>query len=84
MAAIPKPQIHPGHPSRFAECQKAIEDRVLEIFGEAVAAGWSEDEVFAAIVAVADTTQLAMHQNELLSTETELGKIMKKMRRRDV
>ncbi|WP_155810842.1 hypothetical protein [Phyllobacterium sp. UNC302MFCol5.2] len=50
---------------------------MIELFGEAVAAGWAEDEIFAAIVAVADTTQLAMHQEQLLSIETELQRAMK-------
>ena len=76
MAGIPKPQLRPGHPRRFAECQRAVEDRVLTVFGEAVAAGWSEDEALAAIVGVADTTQIALHHNELLFAETELQRIM--------
>ena len=76
--AIEKPHIPFGHPNRLNECERAIEDRLLELYGEAVAAGWDEDEVFAAIVAVADTTQLAMHHDQLLSTETELRKILKK------
>jgi hypothetical protein len=76
--AIDKPRIPPSHPDRLNECQKAIKDRLLKLFGEAVAVGWSEDEVFATILAVADNTQLAMHKDVLLSTETELRKIMKK------
>ncbi|MRG58047.1 hypothetical protein GF108_21000 [Phyllobacterium sp. SYP-B3895] len=56
----------------------AIEDRLLELVGEAVAAGWVEDEVFAAIVGVADTTQFAMHREQLLSVETLLQKTMKR------
>ena len=76
--AIERPKIPPDHPDRHQECQKAIEDNLLLLFGEAVAAGWDEDEVFHAIVSVADTTQLAMHQEQLLSVETELRRILKK------
>jgi len=76
--AIERPKIPPDHPDRHQECQKAIEDNLLLLFGEAVAAGWDEDEVFHAIVSVADTTQLAMHQEQLLSVETELRRIFKK------
>lgn len=75
---IERPRKPTGHQDRQSECQRAIEDRLLELYGEAVAAGWDEDEVFAAIVAIADTTQLAMHQDQLLSIETELLKAMKK------
>lgn len=75
---IEKPRKPAGHKDRLSDCQRAIEDKLLELFGEAVAAGWTEDEVFAAIVTVADTTQLAMHQQQLSSIETELRKMMKK------
>lgn len=74
--AIERPRKPAGHKDRLSDCQRAIEDRLLELFGEAVAAGWAEDEVFAAIVAVADTTQLAMHQEQLVSIETQLRKAM--------
>lgn len=75
--SIEKPRIPIDHPDRQAECQKAIEDRLLFLFGEAVAAGWDDDEVFEAILAVADTTRLAMHPEQLLSVEAELRKMMR-------
>ena len=53
---------------------------MLLLFSDAVAAGWDENEVWEAIVAVADTTRLAMNPEQLLSVETELRKIMKKRR----
>jgi hypothetical protein len=37
-------------------------------------------EVLAATIEVADNTALAMHENVLLSVETELRKLMKKRR----
>ncbi|SDP46272.1 hypothetical protein SAMN05428967_2230 [Phyllobacterium sp. YR620] len=76
--AIERPRKPSGHKDRLSDCQMAIEDRLLELFGEAVAAGWAEDEVFAAIVSVADTTQLAMHQEQLVSVETQLRRAMTK------
>ncbi len=76
--AIERPRKPSGHKDRSSDCQRAIEDKLLELFGEAVAAGWGEDEVFAAIVAVADTTQLAMHRDQFLSIETELRRVMTK------
>ncbi|MRG56407.1 hypothetical protein GF108_12550 [Phyllobacterium sp. SYP-B3895] len=76
--AIERPRKPAGHKDRLSDCQRAIEDRLLELFGEAVAAGWAEDEVFAAIVAVADTTQLAMHREQLRSVETLLQKAIKR------
>ncbi len=75
---IERPRKPAGDRDRLSDCQRAIEDRLLELFGEAVAAGWAEDEVFAAIVAVADATQLAMHQEQLLSIETQLRRAMTK------
>ena len=76
--AIEPPKIPPDHPDRNQECQKAIEDHLLLLFGEAVAACWDEDEVLHAIVSVADTTQMAMHQDQLLSMESELRKLFRK------
>ena len=65
-------------PERFGECQRAIEDRMLELLGDAQVAGWTKEEVLAAMIEVADNTALAMHHNVLLSVETELRKLMKK------
>jgi hypothetical protein len=75
--------IHPPNrnkydPERFADCQLAIEDRMLELLGDAIEAGWTKDEVLAAMIEVADNTALAMHENVLLSVETELRKLKKK------
>ncbi|CAN7573754.1 hypothetical protein LJR231_004256 [Phyllobacterium sp. LjRoot231] len=75
---IPKPQYPRSHPDRFSECQRAIEDRMLELLGDAQVAGWTREEILAAMIEVADNTSLAMHQNILLSVETELRKLMKK------
>ncbi|CAN7215678.1 hypothetical protein LJR231_000664 [Phyllobacterium sp. LjRoot231] len=75
---ILKPSYPQNHPDRFSECQGALEDRLLELLGDAIEAGWTKDEVLAAMITVADNTSLAMHENVLLSVETELRKLMKK------
>lgn len=75
---IPKPSHPQSHPERFSECQRALEDRLLELLGDAIEAGWTKDEVLAAMVTVADDTALAMHENVLLSVETKLRKLTKK------
>ncbi|ATU94961.1 hypothetical protein B5P45_18690 [Phyllobacterium zundukense] len=51
---------------------------MFELLGDAIEAGWSKDEILAAIIEVADNTTLAIHQNVLLSVETELKKLKKK------
>ncbi|MBZ9656589.1 hypothetical protein [Phyllobacterium lublinensis] len=51
---------------------------MLGLLGDAIDAGWSKDEILAAMIALADDTALAMHENVLLSVETELRKFKKK------
>ena len=76
--SIAKPR-HPRlHPDRFNECQLAIEDRLLELWGDAIEAGWERGEVLAAIIEVAENTNLAMNESVLLSVETELKRFRKK------
>jgi hypothetical protein len=75
---IPRPQHPPNHPDRFQDCQRALEDRMLELLGDAQVVGWTKEEVLAAMIEVAENTNLAMHPNVLLSVETELRKLMKK------
>jgi hypothetical protein len=75
---IPRPQHRPNHPDRFHDCQRAIEDRMLELLGDAQVAGWTKEEVLAAMIEVAENTNLAMHPNVWLSVETKLRKLMKK------
>ncbi len=63
---------------RRADCRLAIEDRMLELLGDAIEAGWTKEEVLAAMIEVADETALAMYPNVLLSVETVLRKLKKK------
>ncbi len=74
---IPKPYHPRSHPDRFNECQRAVEDRMLELLGDAQLAGWSKDEILAAMIEVAENT-MAVHPNVLLLVETELRKLRKK------
>jgi hypothetical protein len=75
---IPGPTRTRNDPDRFGECQRALEDRMLELLGDAQVAGWTKEEVLAAMIEVAENTNLASHQNVLLSVETELRKLIKK------
>jgi hypothetical protein len=73
-----RPMIDRSHPDRFSECQRAIEDSVINIIGEAKAAGWEQNEILAAIIEVADNMALALNANVLLSIETELTRFPKR------
>lgn len=75
---IPRPQHSTNHPDRFQDCQRALEDRMLELLGDAQVAGWTKEEVLAAMIEVAENTDLAMHPNVLHSVEPELRKLMKR------
>lgn len=57
------------HPDRDLDAQEAIEPLVLEIVDRAVAAGWNEVEMIAAIVAVAENRMLAIKANATMLTD---------------
>ncbi|CAN7718152.1 hypothetical protein LJR231_006070 [Phyllobacterium sp. LjRoot231] len=75
---IPPPQRNKYDPERFADCQKAIEDHLLELLGAASDAGWRNSEIIAAIIAVAEKTQLAQDKFVGPSVDLYLRKFMKK------
>lgn len=75
---IPPPTLNKYDRGRFEECQKAIEDGLLELLGAAIEAGWGKAEVIAAIIAVAEKTQLAQDKFVGPSVEMYLKKFMKK------
>jgi len=56
----------------------AVEDHMLQLLGDAHVAGWTKEEILAAMIEVAENTNLALHQDVLLSVETELRKLMKR------
>ena len=75
---IRKPQYPRDHPTRFPDCQLALEDRIIELLGDAVISGWDRDEVLEAIIAVTENTSLAFHATERISVETQLRRFRKK------
>lgn len=76
--SIMRPRIDRRHPERFAECQRAVEDGIINIIGDAQEAGWDRDEILSAIVEVADNMGLALGANTLRSVETELARLRKR------
>lgn len=52
-----------GHPDRHLSCQEAIEPAFQELAENAESAGWSSDEVAAALVDLADNHMLALVAN---------------------
>ncbi|MGH6861017.1 MAG: hypothetical protein ACRECY_12210 [Phyllobacterium sp.] len=73
---IAKPRHPQNHPARFTECQRAIEDSVVNVIGEAIDAGWDRDEVLAAMIDVTDNMALAMHSD--ISLDAEIARIRKR------
>jgi hypothetical protein len=57
------PRSQTDHPDRFLNCQEAIEAAFASLAERAVAAGWGEAEVAAALVDVADCHMLSLKAN---------------------
>jgi hypothetical protein len=60
------------HPDRFLCCQEALDGAFSSIGDAAVAAGWSDEEVAAALVELADNYMLALIANRSLDGELAL------------
>ncbi|MEP7453520.1 hypothetical protein [Phyllobacterium sp. SB3] len=75
---IMPPQVDRNHPERFAECQRAVEDSVINILGDAREAGWERNEILNAVIEVADNLGLVLNASVLLSVETELARLRKR------
>lgn len=58
-----RPRLPSTHPDRHLECQEVLEPHVIAIVDEGIAAGWSIEEVTAALVALADNAMLAHAAN---------------------
>mgnify|MGYP000066441080 CR=1 FL=1 len=65
MTMKPPPR-HKDHPRRFLDAQQAVEQAVLRIVEDAVAAGWGPAEITAAIVTVAENKLLALSEDAYL------------------
>ncbi|WP_075856506.1 hypothetical protein [Rhizobium hainanense] len=58
-----------GHPDRFLKCQEAMEDALETVAASATSAGWSPEEVAAALVELADNHMLALLANSDLARD---------------
>lgn len=66
------------YPERETDCQMAVEDHVLAIVEASHLAGWSKQEILAAIIDVADNTSLALDESVAESVQIHMSKLMKK------
>lgn len=76
MTDIPPPAIPLDDPERFLHCQDALEIEFQSFVDRATAAGWEEDEVITAIIALADNHAL------MLAEEGTLGALLERLRKR--
>jgi hypothetical protein len=70
MARITPPRTADAYPDRDIDCQMAAEDAFQEIVANIVAAGWSAEEVAAAIEELAKNHRLALR--EIAATEAAI------------
>jgi hypothetical protein len=63
MDEIPQPTLPADDPDRFLKCQDAVHIAFQDLADRAVAAGWGEQEVAAALVDVADNHTLMLAAN---------------------
>lgn len=70
---VAPPETGREHPDRHLSCQEAIEPAFQELAGIAESAGWSETEVAAALVDLADNHILALAANA--ETDAELNRL---------
>jgi hypothetical protein len=75
---IPKPRRPRDHPDRFADCRLAIEDKLIELIGEASDAGWHRDEILSAIAEITDNLSMARREDVAIKIKMQLAKLMKK------
>ena len=68
MNRIPSPPAN-GHPDRFLRCQEAMDDAVAAVASAAIDAGWTPEEVAAALVELADNLMLSVLANRDLERD---------------
>jgi hypothetical protein len=68
---LKSPRFPPFHPDRHQDCQELLEDRVNIIVDDALAAGWSIEELATALVELADNMVLGHRSNQQM--ELALG-----------
>ncbi|WP_312366124.1 hypothetical protein [Ensifer sp.] len=64
MPKIAPPKLPACHPDRGSQCQKALETEFQLLACRAEAAGWSPEEVAAALIDLADNHFLSMDTGE--------------------
>jgi hypothetical protein len=67
MSDIPPPTVSADHPDRNVSCQLALHSAFMQFAARAIAAGWNEREVAAALVDLADNHMLGL----ISTTEVE-------------
>lgn len=70
------PRLPTDYPDRHLECQEALESRVIAIFDEGKAAGWSTRDITTALVALADNLMLAEEANA--ETDRDIQEALKR------
>ena len=73
---IARPSIGQDQPDRHMRCQDAIDAAFRDLLERATSAGWSEREVFVAVIDLADNHMLSMSANEEMNALIELLKSM--------
>ena len=68
MPEIKPPAISKDHPDRDLECQAALSDAFADLADRAAAAGWSDEEVAAALTALADNRMLGLAEIDALKS----------------
>lgn len=58
-----------AHPDRLLRCQEALEDAVLAAVDAVSLAGWTPEEVAAALIELADNHMLSLLANRDLASE---------------
>lgn len=54
------------HLDRFLDAQEAVNDALSQLVDDAVAQGWRETEILAAIVAVAESRMIGLSENSFM------------------
>ncbi len=62
MRDLKPPTVARTHPDRSIECQAALSDSFDELVDQAIAAGWTDEEIAAALTALADNRILGIAQ----------------------
>ena len=81
-------KIHPprhsaDHPDRALECAFALEPAFAKLEADAMAAGWTSDEVAIALMDLAKGALLALAENRRSQAAIDVARLLDEMRKRD-